>query len=110
MKSQVLHTVWCKISGEDAGEIGNWALVYASLKNRCISPFFFTSLQFSPYVFSNGTKFEGFYIDVLNRLSEELKFTYEIRRVADGKFGAISDGVWNGLIGDLVRKVGFRVI
>ena len=27
MKSQVLHTVWCSISGEAAGEIWNWALL-----------------------------------------------------------------------------------
>ena len=26
MKSQVLHTVWCNISGEDEGEIWNWSL------------------------------------------------------------------------------------
>ena len=26
MKSQVLHTVWCNISGESAGEIWNWSL------------------------------------------------------------------------------------
>ena len=26
MKSQVLHTVWCNISGEAAGEIWNWSL------------------------------------------------------------------------------------
>ena len=25
MKSQVLHTVWCGISGEAAGEIGDWS-------------------------------------------------------------------------------------
>ena len=27
MKGQVLHTVWCKISGEAAGEIWNWSLL-----------------------------------------------------------------------------------
>ena len=27
MKSQVLHTVWCNISGEAAGEIGHWSLL-----------------------------------------------------------------------------------
>ena len=25
MKSQVLHTVWCNISGEAAGELWNWS-------------------------------------------------------------------------------------
>ena len=27
MKSQVLFTVWCNISGEAAGEIGDWSLL-----------------------------------------------------------------------------------
>ena len=27
MKSQVLHTVWCYITGEAAGEIGDWSLL-----------------------------------------------------------------------------------
>ena len=27
MKSQVLHTVWCNIAGEAAGEIWNWSLL-----------------------------------------------------------------------------------
>ena len=27
MESRVLHTVWCKISGEAAGEIRNWSLL-----------------------------------------------------------------------------------
>ena len=27
MKSQVLHTVWCYISGEAAGEIWHWSLL-----------------------------------------------------------------------------------
>ena len=27
MKSQVLHTVWCDISGEDAGEIWDWSFL-----------------------------------------------------------------------------------
>ena len=27
MKSQVLHTVWCNIPGEAAGEIRNWSLL-----------------------------------------------------------------------------------
>ena len=29
MKSQVLHTVWCDISGEAAGEIWYWSLLEA---------------------------------------------------------------------------------
>ena len=38
MKSQVLHTVWCNISGEAAGEIWYWSLlVMKGLKRKCVS-------------------------------------------------------------------------
>ena len=39
MKSQVLHTVWCNISGEATGEIWNWSLLgMKGLKSnrRCV--------------------------------------------------------------------------
>ena len=32
MKSQVLHTMWCSISGEAAGEIWNWSKCFARMK------------------------------------------------------------------------------
>ena len=34
MKSQVLHTVWCHISGEAAGEIWNWSL--SVMQHSCV--------------------------------------------------------------------------
>ena len=34
MKRQVLHTVWCNISGEAAGEIWNWLLLGVKGLNR----------------------------------------------------------------------------
>ena len=39
MKSQVLHTVWCNISGEAAGEIWNWSPLGAKgLMNQISTP------------------------------------------------------------------------
>ena len=36
MKSQVLHTVWCNISGEVTGEIRNWSLLgVEGIKEYC---------------------------------------------------------------------------
>ena len=34
MKSQVLHTVWCNITGEAAGEILHWSLLGVKGLNR----------------------------------------------------------------------------
>ena len=44
MKSHVLHTVWCNISGEAAGEIGDWSFLgVKGLKHS--SPLFSRSWQ-----------------------------------------------------------------
>ena len=45
MKSQVLHTVWCNITGEAAGEIWHWSLLAKKLNT---SPRYGASLCLSP--------------------------------------------------------------
>ena len=52
MKDQVLHTVWCNISGEAAGEIWNWVkglwlLLQHSFNPVCFSLFLYLSFEYS---------------------------------------------------------------
>uniref|UniRef100_A0A8C1SGT2 Glutamate receptor n=1 Tax=Cyprinus carpio TaxID=7962 RepID=A0A8C1SGT2_CYPCA len=49
-------------------------------------------------------RFEGYCIDLLRELAAILGFTYEIRLVEDGKYGAQeeSTGQWNGMIRELM--------
>uniref|UniRef100_A0A673JB77 Glutamate receptor n=2 Tax=Euteleostomi TaxID=117571 RepID=A0A673JB77_9TELE len=49
-------------------------------------------------------RFEGFCIDLLRELAAILGFTYEVRLVEDGKYGAQeeSTGQWNGMIRELM--------
>ncbi|NXC48712.1 GRIK3 protein, partial [Penelope pileata] len=48
-------------------------------------------------------RFEGYCIDLLKELAVILGFSYEIRLVEDGKYGAQDDkGQWNGMIKELI--------
>uniref|UniRef100_A0A452J2L3 Glutamate receptor n=1 Tax=Gopherus agassizii TaxID=38772 RepID=A0A452J2L3_9SAUR len=49
-------------------------------------------------------RFEGYCIDLLRELATILGFTYEIRLVEDGKYGAQDDasGQWNGMVRELI--------
>ena len=45
-------------------------------------------------------------IDLLNRISQELGFQYELYLVPDGNFGSLkSNGEWNGMIGEVLKGV-----
>ena len=48
---------------------------------------------------------EGFCIDLMNKLSEVLGFTYSISFVEDGQFGGQVGNSWTGLVGDLIQHV-----
>jgi len=53
-----------------------------------------------------GEEFVGFIPDLLKGLSERIIFDYEMRLVSDGKYGGRTpDGQWNGMIGELMRRV-----
>lgn len=63
-------------------------------------------LQQEPFIEiipGSNYQFQGYCIDLLNLIQQELSFTYEIYEAADGKFGSVDDnGNWNGLIGEVV--------
>ena len=48
-------------------------------------------------------KYEGFVVDLIQKLSQEVKFKYEMYLVADKKYGNYDEktGSWTGLIKDL---------
>ena len=57
--------------------------------------------------YEGNAKYEGFCVDLLEKLSESLSFTYEIYRVPDGNYGSQNkeDGTWNGMIGEILAGV-----
>lgn len=53
-------------------------------------------------------RYEGYCLDLLKELSNILGFTYEVRLVADGKYGAQNDkGEWNGMVRELIDHVSY---
>lgn len=72
-----------------------------------------TTVEERPYVMlkrgyegtdENG-KFEGFCVELLERLSKDLGFTYTIHAVKDGRYGSEVNGTWDGMIGEIIRNV-----
>ncbi|XP_035269990.1 glutamate receptor ionotropic, NMDA 3B [Anguilla anguilla] len=47
----------------------------------------------------------GYCIDLLEKLSEDLHFEFDLYIVGDGKYGAWKGGRWTGLVGDLLSGV-----
>uniref|UniRef100_A0A8C5GP09 Glutamate receptor n=1 Tax=Gouania willdenowi TaxID=441366 RepID=A0A8C5GP09_GOUWI len=82
-----------------------------SLANRTL---IVTTIQENPYVMVKKSdkelvgndRYEGYCLDLLKELSNILGFTYEVRLVADGKYGAQNDkGEWNGMVRELIDHV-----
>jgi len=60
---------------------------------------------------SDGNKrYEGYCADLAEKICEALGIEYELRLVEDGNFGEhLSNGTWNGMVGELTKKVGLRL-
>jgi len=55
---------------------------------------------------TGNDRYEGFCADLASQLAESLHISYELRLVHDGKYGGkTANGSWNGMVGELIRKV-----
>ncbi|XP_042687302.1 probable glutamate receptor [Centrocercus urophasianus] len=64
-----------------------------------------TTILEDPYVMVRSAELEGYCIDLLKALASMLHFSYKVKVVGDGKYGAISsNGNWTGMIGEILRQ------
>ncbi|TRY56884.1 hypothetical protein DNTS_028950, partial [Danionella cerebrum] len=102
---------WDPVSGLNMTENqkGKTTNVTDSLSNRSLVV---STILDEPYVmFKKSDKplygndrFEGYCVDLLRELAAILGFSYEIRLVEDGKYGAQEEntGQWNGMVRELI--------
>lgn len=56
-----------------------------------------------------SAELEGYCIDLLKALAAMLHFSYKVKVVGDGQYGAVSsNGNWTGMIGEILRRVIFN--
>ncbi|CAD5112499.1 DgyrCDS1714 [Dimorphilus gyrociliatus] len=70
-----------------------------------------TTIPVSPYIsylnekkLVGNAQFEGYLIDLLEKLAKFGNFTYSLRKVQDRKYGQKKNGEWDGMIGELVNR------
>lgn len=72
----------------------------------------------NPYVMLNtdpkatgNDRFQGYTKDLMDLISAELGVEYEMKLVADGRYGSrdSTSGKWNGMIGELLSHVRLQI-
>uniref|UniRef100_A0AAQ5Z885 Glutamate receptor n=1 Tax=Amphiprion ocellaris TaxID=80972 RepID=A0AAQ5Z885_AMPOC len=72
-----------------------------------------TTILENPYVmrkdnyqdFQGNDQYEGFCVDMLREIADILKFSFKIKLVDDGLYGAPeANGSWTGMVGELINR------
>lgn len=99
--------MWIEILEEDLPE--KW-FNSQSVALQTIIVYFSLNMQEDPYVMVRSAELEGYCIDLLKALAAMLHFSYKVKVVGDGRYGAVSSGGnWTGMIGEILRQVIFNL-
>ena len=83
-----------------------------TINNQCL--FVFVSVQEYPWIHlrrnyaakTGNDRFEGFCVDLLKLIAQQVDFTYEIMPVSDNMAGTMSpNGSWSGVMKQIVSEV-----
>jgi Ligated ion channel L-glutamate- and glycine-binding site len=56
-----------------------------------------------------NNRYDGYCAELIKKIADIVHFEYLMREVKDGKFGAVENGTWNGMVGELIREVSYRL-
>ena len=56
-----------------------------------------------------NARFEGYIVDLLEKLATRARFSYIITLVKDNTYGRFENGRWNGMIREVVESVSNRM-
>ena len=59
---------------------------------------------------TGNSRYEGFCVQMLDKIAALCNFNYTIKLVDDGFHGAYVNGKWNGIVSELIDKVTFQYI
>ncbi|XP_060097061.1 glutamate receptor ionotropic, delta-1 isoform X2 [Heteronotia binoei] len=113
---EILGTSYSETFGKDVRRLATWDSekgLNGSLQERRLGsdlqgltlkveePF----VMVAENILGQPKRYKGFSIDVLDALSKNLGFKYEIYQSPDGKYGQqLHNSSWNGMIGELINK------
>ena len=78
------------------------------IMTRIEEPFVMLKKQKDPDVLLTGNdRFEGFCVDLIEQISDQVGFKYILELVPDDNYGALNltSGKWNGLVKGNIRKI-----
>ncbi|GFQ98585.1 glutamate receptor ionotropic, kainate 2 [Trichonephila clavata] len=98
---------WEHRSNRGIRKTGNYSRqpeVSFGLRNKTLV---ITTILNEPYMMKvedeNGIRYEGYCVDLIEAIADDLKFQYKIKEVDDGSYGRKDDlGEWNGMIRELI--------
>ncbi|CAL8109948.1 unnamed protein product [Orchesella dallaii] len=87
---------------DDSIDLKNRTLTVTTIMNK---PFMMLKISTDPL--AGNDQFEGYTVDLLNELSKELGFKYNIKLVTDGAYGSLNPETdeWNGMIREVIDGV-----
>ncbi len=76
--------------------------------NKCLkkeAPYVMRRAKQDNKTLIGNDQFKGYCVDLMDKIASICNFTYKLKLVEDGLNGALVNGKWNGMVGELIDKV-----